>query len=202
MGTRIVQSPADSPRFRGRERARVFALAGSIVVGVAVYLAVNAGRESTGASRGLFPYQTLARTLPASDQVQFRAVRDVLPAAEVVRARASRWPEPASLALPAAGYHWTRFEHGLITNYFGQPQDPAHPAWLLEIQEPEPGVPPDPAPNDDEHHRLPDGTTLHVYVWMHNYGGQVAAGFVPQPQNSGWVEVFSTVPNPAFAIRR
>jgi len=202
MGTRIVRSPADSPRLRGRERAGVFALAGLIVLGVAAYLALNASRDSTDAGRGLFPYQTLARTLPAPDQAQFRTLRDVLPAAEAGRARTSRWPEPASLALPGAGYRWTRFERGVITNYFGQPQDPAQSAWLLEIQEPEPGVPPDPAPNDEEHHRLPDGTTLHVYVWMHNYGGQVAAGFVPQPQNSGWIEVFSTVPNPAFAIRR
>jgi len=75
-------------------------------------------------------------------------------------------------------------------------------AWLLEIQEPEPGAAPDPAPNDEEHHRLPDGTTLHVYVWMHRLGGQVPSGFVPQPQNTGWIEMFAQAPNPVYAIRR
>jgi hypothetical protein len=33
-------------------------------------------------------------------------------------------------------------------------------------------------------------------------GGQLASGFVPQPQNTGWLEVFSQVPNPVYAIRR
>ena len=72
--------------------------------------------------------------------------------------------------------------------------------WLT-IQEPEPGALPDPSPNDDEHHRLPDGTTLHIYVWMHRYGGQVPAAFVPLPQNSGWIEVFSAPPNPVAPRR-
>ena len=66
----------------------------------------------------------------------------------------------------------------------------------------EPGLPPDPAPNDEEHHRLPDGTMLHIYVWMHRYGGDVPVGFVRQPQASGWTQVFSAVPNPVFYKRR
>jgi hypothetical protein len=86
-------------------------------------------------------------------------------------------------------------------NYLGSPADPSRPAWLLAVQEPEPGTLPDPAPNDDEHHRLPDGTLLHVYVWMHHYGGQVPSTFVPQPQNAGWIQIFSTPPSPAPSSR-
>jgi hypothetical protein len=200
MTTRIVPPSVESKGGR-RERTGVFALAGVIVTLVAVYFAFNAGGGSDSA-RGLMPYQTLASALPESDRQQFRALRDGLLAAEAERARTSRWPEVAALALPGTDYLWTRFERGVVTNYLGQPRDPSRPAWLLEIQEPEPGMLPDPAPNDEEHHRLPDGTTLHVYVWTHRYGGQVPTAFVPQPQNTGWIEVFTRVPNPVYAIRR
>jgi hypothetical protein len=201
VSTRVVQSPTGAKN-SGRERAGVFALAGVIVTVVVVYFALNATGGRRDESRNLMPYQALAGTLPESDQRQFRAIREQLLAAEALRARTSRWPEVAALALPGGGYTWTRFERGVITNYLGQPRDASQAAWLLEIQEPEPGMPPDPAPNDEQHHRLPDGTTLHVFVWMHRIGGDVAADFVPQPQNTGWVEVFSVVPNPVFAIRR
>jgi hypothetical protein len=199
MTTRVVDSRGGS-NHGGRERAGVFALAGLIVTAVVVYLALHA--KTGDATGGLLPYQTLAASLPEADQSQFRSLRDNLLAAEALRARSGRWPEVAALTLPAQGYHWTRLERGVVVNYFGTPDEPAKPAWLLEIQEPEPGTPPDPAPNDEQHHRLSDGTTLHVYVWTHRLGGQVASTFVPQPQNSGWIEVFSQVPNPVYAIRR
>jgi hypothetical protein len=202
MTTSVVQSSPGS-KGGGRERAGVFALAGVIVTVVVAYLAWNAagggGSEST---RGLLPYQTLATALPESDRQQFLILRKGLLTAESERAKTSRWPEVAALALPGDDYQWTKSERGFVTNYLGRPRDPSRPAWLLEIQEPEPGTAPDPAPNDEEHHRLPDGTTLHVYVWMHRYGGQVPADFVPQPQNTGWIEVFSKVPNPLYVIRR
>jgi hypothetical protein len=200
MTTRVVRSGGGTQGGR-RERIGVFALAGLVVTAIVIYLALSTtgGDDS---DRRLLPYQALAAALPESDQQQFRALRERLLAAEAARARTSRWPDVTTLALPGADYTWTRFERGVVVNYLGRPEDPAKPAWLLEIQEPEPGVAPDPAPNDEEHHRLPDGTTLHVYVWTHRLGGQLAVDFVPQPQNSGWVEVFSQVPNPVYAIRR
>jgi hypothetical protein len=201
MTTRVVDSTGGS-KGGGRERAGVFALAGMIITGVLVYLALNAKIGVNDTSRGLLPYQTLAATLPESDQSQFRAMRESLLTAESARAQARRWPDVSALGLPGADYRWTRFERGVTVNYLGKSGDSSKPAWLLEIQEPEPGTAPDPAPNDEEHHRLPDGTTLHVYVWTHRLGGQVASDFVPQPQNTGWVEVFSQVPNPVYAIRR
>ena len=200
MTTRLVQP--DGGANGGRERIGVFALAGLVVTAVVVYLALNATPGGDDGERRLLPYQALAAALPESDQQQFRALRERLLAAEAARARTSRWPDVTTLALPGSDYTWTRFERGVVIDYLGRPTVPAKPAWLLEIQEPEPGTAPDPAPNDEEHHRLPDGTTLHVYVWTHRLGGQLASGFVPQPQNTGWVEVFSQVPNPVYAIRR
>lgn len=211
MAVRTIQSSGRSKSHQWRERAGVFALAGGIISVVAVYLALNAtgGRNE---SRGLLPYQTLVRTLPEPDQRTFRGIREGLLSAESERARAKAWPDPASLARQGvvpfaqtgdgAEYHWSLSEQSGIVNYSGRPRDPSQPAWLLEIQEPEPGMRPDPAPLDDQHHRLPDGTTLHIYVWMHRFGGQVPVGFVRQPQTSGWIEVFSTPPNLAFYNRR
>jgi hypothetical protein len=188
-----------------RERASLVTVTGLVVGAVALYLTLRAFGGSPDAARNLLPYQTLARTLTASEQQMFAALRRGLIPLEAERARTSGWPEPEVLAdggIPpfstsaADGMKWERFQRSATVNYLGLPADPAAPAWLLMIQEPEPNAPPDPAPLDDEHHRLPDGTTLHIYVWMHRYGGRVAAGFVPQPQTSGWTEIFNAPPNP------
>jgi hypothetical protein len=211
MAPEIVQSTGDEKSRGWRERGLVLAAAAGIVSVIAVYIVVN-GRARDDTTKGLMPYQSLARDLPDADQQMFRRVRQGLLAAESDRARTGAWPEPAALARrgvePFAGpsqgneYEWSRLQQGAIMNYFGLPRDAAQPAWLLEIQEPEPGMPPDPAPLDEEHHRLPDGTMLHTYVWTHRIGGQVQVGFVRQPQSSGWIEVFSTPPDPAFYNRR
>jgi len=207
MANRVIQSTSST----WRERAGVIALAGGIISVIAVYLALNAASGGSDA-KGLLPYQTLVRTIPEPDQQMFRLIRQGLLAAESDRARTSAWPDAPALAArgvapfaassPGGEYQWARLQQSGIINYFGQPRDPSQPAWLLEIQEPEPGLPPDPAPDDEEHHRLPDGTMLHLYVWMHRYGGDVPVGFVRQPQTSGWTQVFSAVPNPVFYKRR
>ena len=191
------------------ERIGVLVVGAGIVSVAAVYIALNA-TSSRDSTKDLLPYQTLAVQLPESDQQLFRMLREGLLAAERDRVRSSSWPEPATLAQrgvapfasDAVAYQWTRLQQGAIVNYFGQPRDPSAPAWLLEIQEPEPGMRPDTAPVDEEHHRLSDGTMVHTYVWMHRFGTQVPVGFVRQPQSSGWTEVFSTPPNPVYYNRR
>jgi len=72
----------------------------------------------------------------------------------------------------------------------------AAPAWMIAIKEPEPGVPTDTAPNDEEHHRLPDGTVLHVSVWTHRFGGQLEKAFVAAPEAAGWTQVLVAPLNP------
>ena len=211
MKSRQVQS-ADASRVQAgrRERLGVLLVAAGVIGLIAVYLALNAATGAPGSGRNLLPYQVLARTLPQADERMFTTLRQGLLVAEVERARTSVWPDPAFLAErgvapfepTTSGYTWSRLQQGMIINYFGQPRDPSAPAWLLEIQEPESGMPPDPAPPSEEHHRLPDGTMVHTYVWMHRFGGQVPVGFVRQPQAAGWTEVFSTPPNPVFYNRR
>ena len=67
------------------------------------------------------------------------------------------------------------------------PSDPSQPAWVLVILEPEPGAPADPAPNDETHHRLPDGTTLHVSIWsMPEAKRRSGFAALRLPQNEGW----------------
>jgi hypothetical protein len=210
MPTRVVQSSSGSKQRGWRERAGVLALAVGIAGVIGAYVLSNRAASGGDAMRGLLPYQTLARSLPEADQQIYRALRQAEAAAETARGRTSAWPEPARLAsqglAPFAGssngYRWSRLQQSGIVNYFGEPRDPAQPAWLLEIQEPEPGTLPDTAPNDDEHHRLPDGTVLHIYIWMHRLGGQVPVGFTRQPENSGWTQVFSEAPNPVYYNRR
>ena len=204
MSRQEVRSPGRTGS--GRERAGILLFAALIVGGIGIYLALRVSGSGSDSQKDLLPYQILARTLPEGEQRTFTAVRSGLPAAEAVRAERAHWPEPSELASrgvsPFAGnagaLSWQRFQQGKTVDYVGIPTDPASPAWLLILQEPEPNMPPDPAPLDDEHHRLADGTTLHVYVWMHQYGGRIAPGFIAQPQSQGWTQVFRVPPNPLF----
>lgn len=194
-----------------RERLGVIALGLTVVGVIAVYLVLNA-RSSSDTARDLLPYQTLVATLPEPDQQMYRTIRQGLLDAETDRIRTTAWPSPEALAargvapfaasdgVPA--YKWSYFAQGAIMNYFGQPVDGAAPAWVIEIQEPGPGMPPDLSPVDDEHHRLPDGTMVHTYVWTHRLGGQVTAEFIRQPQSVGWMSVYATPPNPTYYNRR
>jgi hypothetical protein len=207
MSTQEVRSPGRTASSR-RERACVLALAGLIVGGLGFYLALRVSGNSRDSQKNLLPYQVLARSLPDSEQQIFSALRRGLLDAEAERSRLSRWPEPSLLAdrgvapFADSAFQWQPFQAGKTVNYLGLPVDPSASAWLLVVQEPEPNMPPDPAPLDDEHHRLPDGTTMHIYVWMHRYGGRVTPAFIAQPQGEGWTQVFTAPPNPLFLPRK
>ena len=192
------------------EGSSILTVTALVIGAVGLYLTLRVFGGSGDAARNLLPYQTLVRALTTPEQRMFTALRRGLPDLESERARTSRWPEPLALAAAgvppfatsaADGMQWQRFQQSATVNYLGLPAEPSAPAWLLMIQEPEPNQPPDPAPLDEEHHRLPDGTTLHIYVWIHRYGGRIAAGFVPQPQTNGWTEVFTAPPNPILPTR-
>ena len=149
----------------------------------------------------------LKRDLVGGDQAMFDVLKQVLADAEEIRASTARWPDaPALSRLPkttpgggggAAAYTWQVQNQGVITHYVGVPaQDASAPAWMIAIKEPEPGVPTDTAPNDEEHNRLPDGTVLHVSVWTHRFGGQIDQKFLPQPEAGGWTQVLVAPLNP------
>lgn len=204
MSVRELQSPGQASG--QREKLGLITVAVLVLGAVGFYLLL--GSDGGGDARNLLPYQTLIRTLPVGEQQMYTAIRSALPALEATRARTSRWPEPMVMAADgvvpfstaaADQVEWTRYQQGATVNYFGRPADAAAQAWLLVIQEPEPNTPPDPAPLDDEHHRLPDGTTLHIYVWMHRIGGRITPAFTQMPQNDGWTELFATPPNPVIA---
>jgi hypothetical protein len=184
------------------ETLNVLKAAAAIVVIVAAYLFRPAfGEQSQIANRepiGLLPYQRLIRDAPAAEQRVFRELQEGLLEAERVRAATGHWPDVSTLAAegipPFAPdptqkvlHKWTSVRQEWVTNYLGVPSDPAAPAWVLVILEPEPGAPPDPAPNDETHHRLPDGTTLHVSIWNMPEGKRRSGlAALRLPQNEGW----------------
>jgi hypothetical protein len=185
-----------------RERFTILALAGLVVTIVGGYLMLRSSviGDATGAS--LTPYQMLVQNLVSPEQLMFGRLQQGVSEAEAVRAQTGRWPEPASFgalpavlpdgdeSLPSPAYTWSRAQVGFVVNYLALPSnDDAAAAWLLRIQEPDPNTPLDVAPNDEVHHRLPDGTVLHVTVWTHRFGGRLSRAFVLQPELTGWTQL-------------
>lgn len=196
----------------GRERYGVLGLAALIVTMVGVYLALRSSALDGAGSGTLLPYQTLVRDLVSSDQATFGDLQKNLIEVEALRARTGRWPEGATITLaaeerigaaPASSYKWIGSREGFFLNYLAVPSDDVSAAaWLLVIQEPDPAAVPDPAQNDEEHHRLPDGTVLHVSIWTHRFGEQVAREFVRQPQTAGWTQVLMAPRSPVAQARK
>ena len=197
----------------GGERRQVLLLAVLLIVGVAGYLGLTALNRDAG-KQDLLPYQFLARSLPEPEQQIFFAIRDAILPMEAARFETKRWPDPEALSergvtlfnpgvrgVSDTRQAWQKFEQGTTVNYLALPADPGGSAWLLTITEPEPGTLPDTAPNDDEHHRLPDGTVLHIYVWTHRFGSEIKPGFIRQPETQGWIQIFRQPPNPVAPPR-
>src|SRR5436190_47588 len=188
------------------ETLNVAKAAAAVIVVVAAYLfRPSFGGDSVADSRRsstLLPYQKLVADSPPVEQRTFRDLQEGLLEAERIRATTGRWPDIAALEAegipPFASdptrkgptYKWTSVRQDWTTNYVGVPSDPSSPAWTLVILEPAPGEPLDPAPNDETHHRLPDGTTLHVTIWTipeHSRRSGFAA--LRLPQNEGWTQL-------------
>jgi hypothetical protein len=198
------------------ETLNVVKAAAAIVVLVAAYLfrpafAGGADDRAAGRPSDLLPFQALVRDAPSADQRTFRELQEGLLEAERLRATTGRWPEAAALAAQGippfaadptrkdVSYRWSTLQQGVTVNYVGIPSTPSADAWLLVILEPEAGAPPDPAPRDETHHRLPglpgspglpDGATLHVSVWNIPEKSRTS-GFtaLPTPQNEGWTQL-------------
>lgn len=190
------------------ETLNVLKASAAILIIVAAYLfrPSFADRSPNLQSRqspiGLLPYQTLVRDVSAAEQRIFRELREGLLEAERVRSTTGQWPDVAGLAAEGippfapdptkkgSSYKWTSVRQDWAVNYLGVPSDPAAPAWVLVILEPEPGAPADPAPNDETHHRLPDGTTLHVSLWnIPEEKRRSGFAALRLPQNEGWTQL-------------
>jgi hypothetical protein len=186
----------------GRENTRVLALAALVVLAVAVYLALRSSALESPGAASLLPYQELAATLVGADQALFADLTKQMVDVEAMRAAEGRWPDAGRLK-SLTGFTWTASREGYFLNYLATPGgDPSAAAWLLVIQEPDPQAPVDPAPNDETHHRLSDGTVLHVSIWTHRFGGQIDRKFVRQPERSGWTQVLTAPVPPAPALRK
>ena len=186
------------------ETINVLKAAAAIFLMVAAYVfrpAIGSqpdGLQAGPSQFGLLPYQRLIADASSSDQRVFREMQEGLLEAERIRAQTGRWPDvaaPEAEGIPPFArdptrkltYTWTSVRQHWATNYLGVPSDRSQPAWVLVILEPEPGAPADPAPNDETHHRLPDGTTLHVSIWnMPEEKRRSGFAALRLPQNEGW----------------
>ena len=188
------------PSLRG-ETVSVLKASAVIVLLVAAYLFrpdQSPGLQSRQSPSLLLPYQKLIRDAPAAEQRLFRELQEGLLEAERIRAATGQWPDVKTLAdegIPPFAqdptqrvpYTWTSVRQEWAINYLGTSSDQRAPAWVLVILEPEPGAPPDPAPNDETHHRLPDGTTLHVSIWnIPEAARRTSFAALRLPQNEGW----------------
>jgi hypothetical protein len=178
----------------------------AIAVGVWIYLASSASTLGDGtAQRNLLPFQKLIADRPSPEQRVFRELQEGLLEVEAARSAAGAWP--AADALSADGIppfapdptrrsplNWRREQSGTIVNYLGIPAGADDAAWLLLVQEPERGVPPDQNFEDEEHHRLADGLMLHVSTWVHQDGRKVPHRLVRLPQAEGWTQLYAVGP--------
>jgi hypothetical protein len=188
------------------EIANVVRGAASVVVLVWIYLAATLG-DGSDARRSLLPYQSLIQTQNTRDQRMFRELQEGLLEAELMRSSEGAWPLPTALAdsgIPpfafdptakGARYQWAQRQEGWIINYIGTPDRNDAPAWLLLIQEPQPGVPPDQLYEDEEHHKLIDGTMLHVSTWKHSSGAAAPERLITAPQIEGWQQLYAVEPS-------
>jgi hypothetical protein len=169
-----------------------------VFVGASLW-ARNAGDET------LLPFQVMVQSRPETEQRTFRELREALLEAEVRFSTTGVWPSVEELAAEGippfafdptsdtGSYVWRLIEEGEVVNYLGVPSEPDSPAWLLVIREPLPGAPPDPALEDESHHRLITGVTLRVSTWVRD-DGRVEARLISAPQAEGWTELFGVGP--------
>jgi hypothetical protein len=191
-----------------------------ILVGVWMFLATDSATfrdAATTTNRHLLPFQVLIQNRPPIEQRMFRELQEGLLEAEARRGDRGAWPAVSSLAAdgippfaldPTAKgglYDWRLIAGGAFVNYLGLPQRPDAPAWLVLVQEPAPGAPPDPAREDEEHHRLISGEMLHVSTWVRS-DARVATRIIRAPQSEGWTQLYAVGPSlsgstPQSAIR-
>jgi len=189
------------------ELANVVRFSMVIVGGVWMLLAADSAtfRGTGSATRHLLPFQLLIQDRPPAEQRMFRELQEGLLEAEARRSANGRWPEPAALAAEGippfaidptdrgGPYDWRLIVNGAGVKYLGTPRRASAPAWLVLVLEPEPGAPPDPAREDEEHHRLLNGDMLHVSTWVRG-DARVPHGTIRAPQAEGWTQLYAVGP--------
>lgn len=178
-----------------------------------LYLANNPFPSTGGAlQRNLLPFQAVIQSRPADEQLLFRELQVALIEAETRRSSAGAWPDAAAMAeegiepfavnpaVRRTPYQWRLLRDGFFVNYVGIPADPAKPAWLVLVQEPDPTAQPEPFVDDEDHDRLLNGEILHVSIWSHADGGKLSvANVVRAPQAEGWIQLYAMDPAQSFS---
>jgi hypothetical protein len=194
------------PSKRG-ELANVVRFSMVVLIGVWMFLATDSAtfRDAGSGTKHLLPFQALIQERPATEQRMFRELQEGLLEAETRRVDRGSWPAVPALAAdgippfasdPTAKgghYSWRLIVSGSVVNYLGLPSLPGAPGWLVLVQEPEPGAPPDPAREDEEHHRLITGDMLHVSTWV-RASAAIPAGTIRAPQAEGWTQLYAVGP--------
>jgi hypothetical protein len=189
------------------ELARVVRASMVIAIGSWMLLAADGATfRDGGANQNLLPFQVLIENRPSGDQRMFRDLQEGLIEAETRRTMTGRWPALAELAgdgvppfaldptAKGAHYDWTLAQSGTFVNYLGIPRQPNAPAWLLLVLEPDPAAPPDPAREDEEHHKLTTGVMLHVSTWT-RADGRAANRIIRAPQSEGRTQLYAVGPS-------
>jgi len=148
------------------------------------------------------PFERRFAELAPEDQRIFRAVQEGVAEAERRRSDGGRWPSAADLAregvppfapdpIDRAGYSWTFVRTGTAANYVGTPRaGSGREAFMVLVVEPDPGTAPDPLAQVDEvHHRLGDGTMIHVTVWMGPPPGPLGAAVSTLAPDQGYKQI-------------
>jgi len=177
--------------------------------GVWLYLVNDPFQADGGGAlkRNLLPYQNVIQDRPLDEQRMFRVLRVSLLEAEAVRSTSGGWPSVAAMAadgiepfardptVKGATYEWRLIRDGRLVNYVGVPAEPAAPAWLVLVQEPDPAAPPEVFVDDEDHARLLDGSILHVSMWSRPGGTRVLPrAVVSLPQADGWIQLYAAGP--------
>jgi hypothetical protein len=156
------------------------------------------------------PFERRFQDLPPEGQRLFRSLQEGVVEAERVRSATGRWPTAEALAqkgvppfapdpIDRARYAWLSVQTGAKVDYIGTPAaGSGREAFFAVIVEPEPGAPPDPLAKVDEiHHRLDDGTMIHVTVWTGPPLADTSEAFALLPPEKGYRQVLAGTTPPA-----
>jgi hypothetical protein len=190
------------PSSHGETRL-VLRAAAAIVFGALFVIGLRPGDgvlENAPRTGDLLPFQVLFRDAPSPVQRMYREMQEGVVEAENARIATKQWPAVTTLeaqgippfALASPPYRWRLVRDGVFVNYVGTPVSTSDgPAFLALIQEPDPGyVDTATAPLDEVHHRLTDGTLLHVSIWFRAAAAAAPADRVlTQPFTAGWTQI-------------
>jgi|GEM_PF-1202590 len=202
--TVLVRSPSVLRETGGVIRAVVHIVFWSAAI-MGARWGLQSGSSATVSAATTAVDETAFRELDPADQRMYRRSLEGLTEAEDMRSKAGEWPTVEALAkrgvppfaadpLDKAGYRWQLLHDKTLVNYMGIP-DPAskRPTLVIDVVEPDAGTPIDPqAVVDETHHKLKDGTVLHVSVWT---GSRTLTAPVSTPAfEDGWRRITMATP--------